>query len=606
MFRPSRRQILLGGAAGASASLLPPSLHRALAHPARPGGLNAIEHVVVLMQENRSFDQYFGTLRGVRGFSDPHAIRLPDGGSVFEQRTPEGKVVAPFLSRKAARASGKADTAVQYVGTLDHDWAGGHAAWSRGWLDQWISAKTESTMAYYDRRDIAFHSELADVFTVCDAYHCSVQGATNPNRMYLMTGTVGYEPGSNVRRAISNDAYDEENHAGYDWTTYPERLQRAGVSWQVYQEWDNFTDNALEFFARFKAIARKALSKTVSYRTMTAFYEAVQKAPNEHTRETLLSQLEQGVATLGRQERSLFERALRRHPSGKLLDRFESDVARGRLPKVSYIVTNAADSEHPSVSSPAAGAQFIYRLLDILASRPDVWSRTVFLLTYDENDGFFDHVPPPVPEESSAEQPTPGPEIYDRLPIGLGFRVPTIVISPWSVGGYVCSEVFDHTSVLRFLEKWTGIVEPNISEWRRTVCGDLLSCFDFETSAPRPPVRAPEPIPPAVPRWHPAPPAVAEIPQQEPGQRPARPLPYQPEARCEVDAENRRLTIHLRNRGTESAHFIIYPYAAATEWPLHVDVRVGKTRIFPITGNDYDLVVVGPAGFRREFRGRIP
>ncbi|WP_394847198.1 phospholipase C, phosphocholine-specific [Pendulispora brunnea] len=606
MFRPSRRQILVGGAAGAASSLLPPSLHRALAVPARPGGLKAIEHVVVLMQENRSFDQYFGTLRGVRGFSDPNAIRLPDGGSVFAQRTPEGKIVGPFLSRKAAQASGKADTAVQYIGTLDHDWAGGHHAWSRGWLDQWIPAKTESTMAYYDRRDIAFHCELADVFTVCDAYHCSVQGATNPNRMYLMTGTVGYEPGSNVRRAISNDAYDEETHAGYDWTTYPERLQHAGVSWQVYQEWDNFTDNALEFFVRFKAIARKALSKTVSYRTMTAFYEAVQKAPNEHARQTLLAQLEEGVGTLRREERSLFERALRRHPSGKLLDRFESDVARGRLPKVSYIVTNAADSEHPSVSSPAAGAQFIYRLLDILASRPDVWSRTVFLLTYDENDGFFDHVPPPVPEEASAEQPAPGPEIYDRLPIGLGFRVPTIVISPWSAGGYVCSEVFDHTSVVRFLEKWTGIVEPNISEWRRTVCGDLLSCFDFEAAAPRPPVRAPEPLPPAVPRWHPAPPVVAEIPQQEPGERPARPLPYAPEARCEVDAENRRLTIHLRNRGTESAHFVIYPYAAATEWPLHVDVRVGKTRIFPITGNEYDLVVDGPAGFRREFRGRIP
>jgi phospholipase C len=85
----------------------------------------------------------------------------------------------------------------------------------------------------------------------------------------------------------------------------------------------------------------------------------------------------------------------------------------------------------------------------------------------------------------------------------------------------------------------------------------------------------------------------------------ARPLPYDLAALCEVDTENRRLTIHLRNRGTESAHFVIFPYASATEWPHHVDVEGAKSRILPITGTQYDVVVVGPAGFRREFRGRL-
>lgn len=143
--------------------------------------------------------------------------------------------------------------------------------------------------------------------------------------------------------------------------------------------------------------------------------------------------------------------------TGTLADRFRADVAAGTLPEVSYLVPSAVDSEHPGESSPVASASLVYKVLDALGAHPDVWRHTVVLINYDENDGFFDHVPPPVPPADVAD------EHWQGLPTGLGMRVPMLVVSPWSVGGHVCSQVFDHTSVLRFLEKWTGVDAPDIT-----------------------------------------------------------------------------------------------------------------------------------------------
>ncbi|CAO0830382.1 hypothetical protein SMICM17S_11654 [Streptomyces microflavus] len=208
------------------------------------------------MQENRSLDHYFGALRGVRGFGDRNAIELPTGGTVFEQPGASGATVLPFLVRGAAEEQQKD---LQYIGALDHSWNGGAKAWGGGWMNGWISAKTAATMAYYDRRDIPLHYELADTFTVCDAYHSSIHTSTSPNRNHLWSGKTGFEP--NGKRAVGNDAYSEGSHPGYDWSTYAERLEKAGRSWRTYTEWENFTDNQIEFYATFKAIARKALAR---------------------------------------------------------------------------------------------------------------------------------------------------------------------------------------------------------------------------------------------------------------------------------------------------------------------------------------------------------
>ncbi|MEU9981153.1 phosphocholine-specific phospholipase C [Streptomyces sp. NPDC050856] len=588
-----RRMLALGGGAlgtAAAGSLLPPSLRAALAAAPPPGGLGAVRHVVVLMQENRSFDHYFGTLRGVRGFGDRNAVELPSGRSVFEQPGPL-RTVLPFPVRDAAAAQQKD---LQYIGDLDHSWGGGAKAWRDGWMDGWVTAKTAATMAYYDRRDIPLHYELADTFTICDAYHSSIHTSTSPNRNHLWSGWTGFE--ADGSRAVTNAAYAEGTHPGYPWPTYAERLEKAGRSWKTYTEWENFTDNNIEFFTTFKRIARKALARTGGHTYMESFYAKVRGTDDAAERARLLAALEEGVATLTGAERSLFERGLRRVATGTLADHFRADVAAGALPEVSYLVPSAIDSEHPGSSSPVASATLVYKVLDALASHPEVWRHTVLLINYDENDGFFDHVPPPVPPAGDTE------ERYKGLPTGLGIRVPLLVVSPWTVGGYVCSEVFDHTSVIRFLEKWTGVREPNITAWRRQVTGDLTSAFDFRRGRPLPEVARPGAVPPFTGRWRPQPPAAQHMPVQEPGTRPARPLPYRPDAHGRV--EGGAITVTLSNSGTASAHFALYPYAGEFTVPQHRDVKGTARWTVPLTGGAYRFTITGPNGFRREFAGR--
>lgn len=615
----SRRGFLTAGAgaaaAVAAASLLPPSLQRALATPVRPGGIDSIEHVVLLMQENRSFDHYYGMLRGVRGFGDPNSLTLRGGPSVFEQPGPNGPVL-PFPIRDSAAAQ-QMDT--QNVTGLDHSWEGGHQALADGWHDGWIAAKTGTTMAYYDRQDIPFHYELADAFTICDAYHCSVPTSTSPNRNYWVSGYTGFEPaGANPLgsteelglsgsegapgpegRAVTNAAYNPW-HAGYGWTTVPERLQAAGVTWKTYQEWDNFGDNNLEYFTTFKKVGAHLLGNPglVPYelQTLAGLYLALPELPPA-AQDVALGALEVAVNGLSPADRQLYDRGLYRSRPGTLAAEFRKDVESGKLPQVSYLVPSEVDSEHPSGSSPAASATLLYQVLDAIASDPALWAKTAVIVNFDENDGYFDHVPPPRPPLSV------GSEWVAGQPLGLGPRVPMTIISPWTVGGFVCSQVFDHTSVNQFLEKRFGITQPEIDPWRRTVSGDLTSAFDFANPRSRPNVARPRPTPPLEPRWTPTPPALQRMPLQESGTRPARALPYQPDAYVTVDPGARSLTMRMVNAGAESAHLALYPYAGEFDLPRHYDVLGEAADTVALPGARYDLALLGPNGFRREFAG---
>ncbi|PTR23561.1 phospholipase C [Rhodococcus sp. OK519] len=596
-FEMSRRRFMsLGaGAVGVAAagSLLPPSLQAALASPVPPGGLDSIEHVVLLMQENRAFDHYFGTLRGVRGFGDPNALRLRTGRTVYEQpdRT---SVVVPYPIRESADAQ-RMD--IQNVDALDHEWAGGQAAIADGWHDGWITAKTAATMAHYDRQDIPFQFELAESFTVCDAYHCSVPTSTAPNRNYWISGYTGFE--SNGSRAVTNDSYMPW-HSGYTWTTVPERLETAGISWRTYQEWDNFTDNNLEYFVRFKEIVHGLLGHPVlvpyQFPTLAALYAALPLLSPD-VQNLLLRCLDDGVARLDPSDRRLYDRALRRERPGTLADVFRADVEAGTLPQVSYLVPSAVDCEHPMTSSPASSATLVYKVLDAIASDPEIWSKTAVFLNFDENDGYYDHVPPPLPPRDVAD------EYVGDKPLGFGPRVPMTVISPWTVGGYVCSQVFDHTSITQFLEKRFGFTQPEISGWRRTVAGDLTSTFDFDTPRARPSVTPPPPAPPLTPRWKPAPPEHQRMPLQESGSRPARAIPYQPDANAVFDAGSKVLSVAMRNTGAESVHLALFPYAGEFDLPRHFDVLGDVGHDVAVPGDGYNLTIVGPNGFRREFAG---
>ncbi|GAA0245389.1 phospholipase C, phosphocholine-specific [Saccharothrix mutabilis subsp. mutabilis] len=582
-----RRSFLAAALAAGTYSMLPPSLVRALAQPAPTGGLEMVEHVVVFMQENRGFDHYFGSLRGVRGYGDRNAITLrANGKSVFHQPDGTGYVL-PYGTDSH-----------QLAGT-PHYWTDGHDAWNKGKYDRWVPAKGKHTMCFYDRADLPFYYQLADAFTVCDAYHCSVMGSTSPNRSYHVTGMIGNEPDGS--RAIGNAAYAEDTHAGYTWKTYSERLEAAGVSWKVFQEWDNYQNNNIEFFQVFKAVARKAL-QPLGLKSMHTFYGKV-RAASATERANLLAKLDQGVATLTTAERSLFERGLRRVPTGDLTASFRAAVAADALPTVSWVLASEDQCEHPSSDGPSTGSELVWQVLDALASNQAVWNKTVFLLNYDENDGYFDHVPPPVPPTTETS------EWVNGAPIGLGPRVPLLVVSPWSRGGNVCSELFDHTSVLRFLEAVTGVRETNISAWRRNLCGDLTATLDTAAPGPYPGFTRPVPTAGSGPST-PAPPSPQVMPTQEPGTKPARKLPYNPRVGTRQTKSSGRVWFDLTNNGTRHTHFSVYANAHRSDGPWRYDVAPGATTsdyfsVQTYGGGKYDLSCYGPNGFCRRSTGDL-
>ncbi|WKK24481.1 phospholipase C, phosphocholine-specific [Streptomyces olivoreticuli] len=578
----NRRRFLQIAGATAGFAALSSSIERAAAIPARrrSGTIEDVEHIVVLMQENRSFDHYFGSMKGVRGFGDPRPASPSGGRSVWHQ-SDGTKDVLPY------RPDAK-DLGMQFIAGLNHDWAGGHQAWNGGRYDQWIPAKGTGTMAYLTREDIPFHYALADAFTVCDAYHCSFIGATDPNRYYMWTGHTGND-GKGSGPVLGNE------EAGYDWTTYPERLEQAGVSWKVYQDtgdgldkagsWGwlddayrgNYGDNSLLYFNRFR--------------------DAKPGDP-------------------------LFEKA-RTGTSVKkgdgYFDVLRADVKAGKLPKISWIAAPEAFSEHPNWPA-NYGAWYISQVLDALTSNPEVWSKTALFITYDENDGYFDHVLPPFPPASAARGASTvdtaldlfaGNAHYAAGPYGLGQRVPMLVVSPWSTGGFVCSEVFDHTSIIRFMERRFGVHEPHVSPWRRAICGDLTSAFDFRlrhaAPASLPDTRAYAPQDRLRhPSYVPKPPAHPSLPKQEAGSRPARPLPYAPVVDAAVAPSTGRVTLTFSGGPAAGVCFTVTS-ANRTDGPWTYTAAAGAklsdTWNTAYSKSAYDLSAHGPNGFLRTFKG---
>jgi phospholipase C len=579
-----RRRFLQIAGGSVAATALSSSIARAaaIAPAVRTRTVNDVEHVVVLMQENRSFDHYFGSLRGVRGFGDPHPALQPGGQSVWTQ---DG--VLPFHPTAP-------DLGLQFIADLAHDWNTTHQALDGGAYDQWVQAKTNITMAYLNRNDIPFHYALADAFTICDNYHCSLLTATDPNRYYMWTGYAGND-GTDGSQGPTGPVLDNAEE-GYSWQTYPERLQAAGITWKIYQDsgdglnaagywgWTddayigNYGDNSLLYFFQYQNSVPGS-----------PLYEAALTGTN--------------VAN-----------------GGTFFDILQADVTNGTLPQVSWVVAPEAFCEHPNWPA-NYGAWYISQVLDALTSNPDVWSKTVFLIMFDENDGFFDHLVPPLPADDPAAGGSTVPtaeEFYTATqaatnadsfvlgPYGLGPRVPFLAISPWSRGGWVCSEVFDHTSIIRFIERRFGVNEPHISAWRRAICGDLVNAFDFaqrDRSVPTLPSTAAY-VPPdnqRHPSYYPVPPATGSLPSQERGVRPARPLPY--DLRADGVISGGTATITFASPGKKGAVF----HVTSSSAPRDYTVGAGDS----ITGSwsapaGEDIRVHGPNGFYRELMGTGP
>jgi len=440
---------------------------RTQASAGRAARLADIDHFIILMKENRSFDHYFGSLQGVRGFGDPTTLRM-GMASVFDQPDPdraEGYTL-PFRLDTYR-------TSAQRLPGLSHDWGPQHAAWNGRAMNNWIPAHRAVdrpngplTMGFLTRQDLPFYYALADAFTICDGYHCSVFGPTHPNRLYLMSATI--DPAGRY----GGPAIDNRGR-GFSWETYPERLEQAGVSWRIYHESDDFNCNVCKYFNQYQNLPSTS---------------------------------------------PLYDNAIRDRSFAELL----YDLQAGNIPQITWIVPPSTVTEHPDFL-PAAGEDHSNRILRTLWSNSALWTKTAVIINYDENDGLFDHVAPPTPEPETLG------EFVEGEPIGLGFRVPCLVVSPFSRGGYVCGTTFDHTSTLRLMEARFGVEVPYLSKWRRAICGDLTAAFGFGI-----PPRFDVPILPETIRALEAaesrafslpPPTVPNeqvMPQQEPGWRPRR------------------------------------------------------------------------------------
>lgn len=601
---------------------LPPSIQRALAIEANnaTGTLKDVEHVVMVMLENRSFDSYFGTFQGARGYGDRFPIPLANGKSVLYQTDANGAIETPY-HLDASRGN------AQRAGGTPHTWPDAQAAWDHGRMNRWPVAKQPLSMGYYGDAEVPFHRALASAFTLCDGYHCSMHTGTIPNRLFYWTGTNG-PTGSNVAVMINqyNDGADVgPSTEGWTWKTYADRLEAAKVSWKVYQNVpDNFGCNEMMSFRHWRA----EMEKLPAGRRLSNTAGSDVNPPYDPAIDDRYSPLAKGFCNT--------------MPDGGFLQSLRDDVAQGSLPAVSWVIPPSEYSEHPGPSSPAKGGWYIQAVLDALTANPEVWSKTVLLVNYDENDGFFDHLPPPSAPSRNAdgslagkttladadmayeyfdyEPATAKQPAKDGRPFGPGPRVPMWVISPWSRGGWINSQVFDHTSVIRFLEARFGVMEPQISAYRRAICGDLSSAFNFRTpneeALPLLDGRMTREQAVALTASQQALAAVvaeADRPlvSQATGSRPSRALPYvlHTSARVESERASVRLLFANQSEANTAAVFHVYDKRHLDRIPRRYVVEAGKTLddSWSVADDDgrYDLWVLGPNGYHRAFAGRI-
>lgn len=706
---------LLAGSFGLFQSL-PQSIQAALQIDPTDGStyLDA-EHVVMVMQENRSFDHSFGALKGVRGFNDPRAIRLRNGRPVWLQSYANGDTYAPFrLDIKNSNAAWTRD--------LPHSWENQIGAWNKGNFDNWLESKRSGnklyrdiplTLGYYTREDIPFYYAFADAFTICDQHFCSSITGTTTNRHYFWTGKCTPLKGDKPLVRNSDIYFNREA----SWRTFPELLEQNNISWKVYQNeislqnelsgpresWlGNFTDNNLEWFSQYQVRYKKSHVDFYSKRIQELPYEIQQIEEelgnkNDQKLKQTLQQKEQQLASykkeletyndenfqkLDKFTQALHQRAFQTNegdpdyhqteevemdgmnitvPKGDVLHQFREDVKNGQLPTVSWLCAPQNFSDHPS--APMYGAWYISEILNILTENPEVWRKTIFILNYDENDGYFDHIPPfvaPKPGDSttgktsedldcSTEYVTREQELTYGIeekyategPVGLGYRVPLIIASPWTRGGWVNSEICDITSTIQFIEHFLNkkyklnIQEDNISSWRRAITGDLTSAF-------RPFQKEKQPLPTFLDRNEqvafinkakdkPAPngqklldsttiQAISkgyrspELPQQEKGTKPSNALCYELYVDEETTAEQLRIYFSASKQlfgdkalgGAFNAFAYGYKHEKAN-WSFAMSA--GKTvdyhwRLDDFEGDDYALAIHGPNGYYRYFAGQ--
>jgi phospholipase C len=679
-----KSSLLLAGLG--TSGVLHPSILKALAiDPAAQSTFYDAEHVVILMQENRSFDHAFGALKGVRGFLDKRAFVKQDGHSVFFQKNDDGKYASP--ARLDLR-----NTKSTWMSSLPHSWADQQKALNKGKFDQWLQAKASGnkdykniplTLGYYNREDLPFYYQLADAFTIFDQYFCSSLTGTTPNRLFLWSGTLREQQNGKVKANVVNENIDYDKARQAKWKSFPEILEQQNVSWRIYQNeislpkgmsgeqeaWlSNFTDNPIEWFSKFNVKFSKGYYQNIP-NIIAYLKQEIEKNPKQKERlEAMLAEVQEdqvkyhpdNYSKLSREEKNLHEKAFTTNsndpdywkleigkdengerlvvPEGDVLFQFRKDVEEKKLPLVSWLVAPEHFSDHPG--SPWYGAWYISEVLNILTQDPETWKKTIFIINYDENDGYFDHVLPFAPpvnpsqpvdmngkegveyvDQSQEYMSNPSLKNYEKVEgtVGLGYRVPMIIASPWTKGGFVNSEVSDHTSVLQFLEKFImkkfkkNVHIDNISEWRRAICGDLTSAFNSSG------VKAPQmnylnqkdyaktinaarnkPVPDL--KWY----SEDELKDslldiQERGLKPSNPLPYH----FHVNLEGGQ--IKMTNLKENGVPLLVYDRTQFNSNNYHFSYALYSMQSLShaVHSGAYDYEIFGPNGFFRKFQGSI-
>jgi len=583
----SRRGLLLRGAAVAGAGVAAAvvgtdRIQAAVAAGAKSGRTGTIadlKHVVIVMQENRSYDHYFGTLGlpGSRGFGDKQVLTWQNGQTNYHD--PNSRSEGYLLPYRA-------DTT------------------------KYNAQNSSSRMWYFDEQDIPWHHALAKAYTVADHYFCALNTSTDPNRIMYWSGT------NDPQGTLGGGPRINNNNNGqflFKWKTYPEVLEEAGITWQMYVDnnvdngWmGDFEDNLLRDFA--------------AYKPGTASAELA-------SRGNIVVPYTTPPANVAKDATDL----------DYVLRQFIDDCEAGTLPQVSYVTSPAAWSEHPN-NAPSHGAMYCDRVIQAVHDNPELWDSTLIIINFDEpnganrigDGGFFDHVTPPIPEVGTVGERAPG------LWPGYGGRIPLTMISPWTRGGWVCSEVFDHTSTIQLLEQWTTsmgkpAINPNISDWRRSISGDMLAAIDFtqfDNTYPTLPSRD---------SLHAAVVADASLPsvpqpgvglqvlptQHATGTVKARPLPYKPHGVVSVDRSAGKVTVTLSYAGGKKGKAMsvvgladdFVPSLTGSEplglgqdaLPITVSNTASKSYTWDATATDgkYAMSFYGPDRFVRSFAGTV-
>ncbi|MEX0875111.1 MAG: alkaline phosphatase family protein [Actinomycetota bacterium] len=395
----NRREFLRRAGMSAAAAAFAPDLRRLFggisAQRAAATGLSGgsildlpataapIDHIVVLMMENRSFDHFLGWLATDEAFLD-NGRRLygehfsVDGDVHQAYNDPEGSLVETYY------LPGRPGESNPYRGCdhpdPGHGWNSGRAQRDGGFLHP-DSGNDEFSIGYYQADDVNIYADLARRFTVFDRYHCSILAPTYPNREYLHAA----QSGGNKSNDIPVDTL------GFQWPTISDRLNAASVPVANY-----FVD--------------------------------------------LPSTLLWGPRMI---------------PGFRHLESFFLDCALGLLPNVTFVdpgfTTGLRTDDHPHGDMRSA-QKFVFNVVKAFMQSPH-WNNGALFLTYDEWGGFFDHVPPPLLPDDRAS--TEDQENFGQA----GFRVPTIMLSPYARRGFVDHSLYDHTSILRFIE-WRFLGAP--------------------------------------------------------------------------------------------------------------------------------------------------